>query len=274
MVRSITEAPHHGDFIITLTIRYGPTFNETFKVWASQEDTISTVKEFIGERFELFPDEMTLLLSHSHPYPLADEMRLCRLLVEHRHLTLLIHEGKEICYGISDSGTSVSGTSGSGISGNSIDDEDAWWGRPMPDRYISLVDSNVIFDFRYLSDHCIRRIRSWMYQNRNVSEIWLLGTHPQLMEILYAIAEDVLCLTRLHSIIIQNPENPGYLVPYKSSSRACGNHHKASRLEKEGLTYLYQHLLLDQYRNSAEEVELWVDGGLLPGVEQMMRYVP
>jgi hypothetical protein len=223
------------------------------KVWASTEDTVETLKAFIGERYELFSDEMTLMVTQSHPYPLADAMRLSRLYVEHRHLTLLIHEGGDICYGRPEEETAAS------------------LNQPIPERYIGQVNGRVILDFRYLSFSCISRIRYWLYQTRTISEIWLLGTHPHVMEILYTIAEDVLSIIGLQAILIQHPSHPGYIVPYKSVSR-----HKVgpSYLRQEALSYLYQHLLLDQYRNSAEEVAIWVDGGLLPGIDTRQRYLP
>jgi hypothetical protein len=225
---------------------------------------VASVKEFMGERLELFSDEMTLFPSQSHPYPLPDTMLLSRLLIEHRHLILLIHEGKEICYGVNTENKT-----------DEDEDEDnsseVWWGQPMPDRYIGQENSRIIFDFRYLSYNYVSRIRSWMYQERNVYEIWLLGTHPHLMDILYSIAEDILCLVELRSIIIHNPMNSSYIIPYKSS-----NLHKEGpiTLKREGLCYLYQHLLLDQYRPSAEDVEIWIDGGLLPGVNIKSRFFP
>lgn len=253
MVRDIVEAPCYGDFIVTIRC---PLLGTSVKVWASVRDTIESIKEFMGDRLELFSDEMTVLVSQTYPYPLSDSVLLSRLLVEHRHLTLIVHEGKEICYGVKDEN----------------EDEDAWLGQSVPDRYVNLENSKVL-DFRYLSDRCIPRIRTWLYQERNASEIWLLGTHPKLMDILYAIAEHVLGLGSLVLIVIQNPMSPTYTVPYKSHFRnACNG--TVSTLERCGLSYLYQHLLLDQYRASAEEVEIWVDGGLLPGVAEGFRFLP
>ena len=262
MVRNITEAPCYGDFIITIRC---PVLGTTNKVWSSVDDTVASVKEFMGEQMELFSDEMTVIVGQSHPYPLSDTMPLSRLIVEHRHLTLLIHEGKDICYGASQD---------SHDSHDSQEEEEsscAWWGQPVPDRYIGQVNSGVVFDFRYLSNNCVPRIRSWMYRERNISEIWLLGTHPRLMEILYAIAEDVLCLNGLQSIVIQNPACSSYSIPYKSLARHTSNN-TANMLQRSGLVYLYQHLLLDQYRPSAETVEIWVDGGLLFGQEERTRF--
>ena len=253
MVQDIVEAPCYGDFIVTIRC---PLLGTSVKVWASVRDTILSIKEFMGDRLELFSDEMTVLVSQTCPYPLSDSVLLSRLLVEHRHLTLIVHEGKEICYGVKDED----------------EDEDAWLGQSVPDRYVSLDNSKVL-DFRYLSDRCIPRIRAWLYKERDASEIWLLGTHPKLMDILYAIAEHVLGLGSLVLIVIQNPMSPTYTVPYKSHARnACNG--TVSTLERCGLSYLYQHLLLDQYRASAEEVEIWVDGGLLPGVAEGFRFLP
>jgi hypothetical protein len=229
------------------------TIGTPIKVWASTDDTVETLKAFIGERYELFSDEMTLMITQSHPYPLADTMWLSRLYVEHRHLTLLIHEGGEIHYGRpqEDIGPSLS--------------------QPIPERYIGQVKGRVILDFRYLSFSCLSRIRYWLYQARAISEIWLLGTHPHVTEILYAIAEDVLSIIGLHAIIIQNPAHPDYIVPYKSQAR---HQIGPSYLRQEALSYLYQHLLLDQYRDAAEEVEILIDGGLLPGIHTPQRYRP
>ncbi len=215
------------------------------------EDTVGTLKDFIGERYELFSDEMTLMIHQSHPYPLADSLQLSRLYVEHRHLTLLIHEGGEIRYG------------------RTLENPEESSERYVPERYIGNVNGQVVLDFRYLSPSCLPRIRYWLYQTRTVSQLWLLGTHPNVMDILYAIAEDVLCLMNLQTIIIQNPAYNGYHIPYKSTSRHFVG---PSHLQQDGLSYLYQHLLLDQYRDATEEVEIWVDGGLLPGNSVRYRY--
>lgn len=249
MVKGITEAPYETDIIITINCSL---FESPLKVWVSTEDTIAILKEFIGENYELFSDEMTIIMGSSHPYPLADEMRLSRLFVEHRHLTLFIHEGKEICYGASYDMT-----------------EDRVWTHPIPERYIGLIESRVILDFRYLSPSSLFFIRPWLYQIRTVSEIWLLGTHPNIMNMLYAISEDVLSLIGLKAIIIQNPASPRYIIPNKSANRHSVG---PSHLQINGLSYLYQHLLLDRYRPSAEEVEIWVDGSLLPDRCVSFRY--
>ena len=230
-----------------------PHVSAPLKVWVSTEDTVETLKAFIGERYELFSDEMTLMITQSHPYPLADTMRLSRLYVEHRHLTLLVHEGGEIDYG------------------RPLDDTSPSLNQPIPERYIGQVNGRVILDFRYLSFSCLPRIRYWLYQQRTVSEIWLLGTHPHVTEILYAIAEDVLSIIGLQAIIIQNPAHSSYIVPYKSKAR---HQIGPSYLRQEALSYLYQHLLLDQYRDAAEEVEIWLDGDLLPGIHTQQRYRP
>lgn len=249
MVKQITDAPYDSDIIITI---HCSLWESSLKLWVSIEDTIATIKEFIGEMCHLFSDEMTIIACLSYPYPLADEMKLSRLFVEHRHLTLLIHEGNEICYGTVHDGTAEN----EGI-------------RPIPERYIGQIESRTILDFRYLSASSLPFLRSWLYQNRNVAEIWLLGTHPNIMEILYAVADDVLSFTRLYRILIQNPACVDYQIPYKSAGRHFIG---PSHLQMSGLSYLYQHLLLDQYRSSAEEIEIWVDGGLLPDQYHPFRY--
>lgn len=212
---------------------------------------METLKVFMGERYHLFSDEMTLMVKQSYPYPLPETMCLSRLYVEHRHLTLLIHEGGDIGYG------------------QSLVDMSPSLNQPIPERYIGQVNDCVILDFRYLAISCLPRIRYWLYQARNVSEIWLLGTHPHVMDLLYAIAEDVLSMIGLQAIRIQNPTHPEYIIPYKSANRHFVG---PSCLRQEGISYLYQHLLLDQYRNAAEEVEIWIDGGLLPGILTRQRY--
>lgn len=245
MVRAISEAPCETDFILTVRC----SVNEyPMKLWISLEDTLSDLKRFMGERMELFHDEMTFMTSLSCPYPLPDDMRLCRLLDEHRHLILQVHEGKEECYGRLD--------------------KSIWWGdgQDMPDRYlITLEDGRLIFDLRYLATSQLPRIRSWIYSHRHVSEIWLLGTHPSVNSILYALAEDILSFVSLDQIIIHHPQDTSYSLPLFSEGRHRVFHQNGivSHLTREAVVYLYQHLLLDQYRDSTEDVSVIIHGRLL-----------
>lgn len=237
-----------------ITIR-SSVYEYPLRLWAGAEDTVGDLKVYLGERLEHFMDEMSILVSWSYPYPLAEEMRLAALLVEHRHLLLVVHEG-----------------------GQDLRGGEVWWSQEVPERYLGQTQEGyVVLDFRYLAEESVKRVRSWLYREREAEEIWLLGTHPQVMEILYAIAEDVLSLVRLRRIVIESPDRVGYQIPLKSASRAeafrRGKRGQENGLRRQGLTYLYQHLLLDQYR-SPEEVEIWVDGGLLAGIEGRIRFLP
>jgi len=258
MIRDLTgSAPSEDDIMITVRCS---VYEYPLRLWVAGEDTVDELKTFLGEKGEYFMDEMTVLVSQSYPYPLAGDMRLGSLLVEHRHLLVMVHEG-----GMGP---------GRGRGG------DAWWSQEVPDRYLGQTQEGaVVLDFRYLAEESVKRIRSWLYREREVEEIWLLGTHPQVMEILYAVAEDVLSLVRLRRLVIESPDRAGYQIPVKSAGRAEAfrrlqeNQMGESPLRRQGLVYLYQHLMLDQYR-SPEEIEIWVDGGLLAGVEERIRFSP
>lgn len=256
MVRDGTEAPHETDVMVTIRCSI---YEYPMKVWVSLEDTIYDLKEFMGKRMELFQDEMTFIICLSYPYPLPDTMRLCQLLDEHRHLILRIHEGNEECYGRAE-GTSVS-----------------WCdGQVIPDRYLftNQEEDKTIFDFRYLAPSQIPRIRSWIYSQRNVSEIWLLGTHPHVSDILYALAEDMLSLVALDRIVIHHPLDSSYSIPTHSEGRHLIFHVDGivSYLTREAVVYLYQHLLLDHYRNSVEDVSIMIHGGLLDSHPETFRF--
>jgi hypothetical protein len=234
----------------------------------AQNETVGDLKRFMGERLEKYMDEMTVMISMSYPYPLPEHMRLDWLLVEHRDLILRIHEDE-------------------------IEKEGAWWAQPVPMRYLQWVEGNdessYALDLRYLPSSSISRIRSWLYGacyiSPSVSEIWLLGTHPHVMDILYAVAEDVLSMTNLYKVVLFHPHDDKYIIPAHSVSRheslqreSSGGGAESSsvwrsHLYREGLVYLYQHLALDRYRNSVELVEIHVDGGLLAGVEKG-RWLP
>lgn len=261
MVRLITDAPCENDFILTVRCS---VYEYPMKLWISLEDTVSDLKEFMGKRMECFSDEMTFMISLACPYPLPDDMRLCRLLDEHRHLILQIHEGKEECYGRT----------------LPLENHVAWWGgdgNSMPDRYLfTNEEGKEGFDFRYLVKSQIPRIRSWIYSHRHVSEIWLLGTHPSVDSILYTLAEDILSFVSLDRIVIHHPEEASYSLPLFSEERHRVIHQDGvvSHLTRDSIVYLYQHLLLDQYRDSAEEVSLIIHGGLLHGHSETFRFSP
>lgn len=258
MVRNITEAPCETDFILTV---HCSIYQYPVELCISMEDTISDIKEFMGETMELFHDEMTFMISLSCPYPLPDNMKLCRLLDEHRHLILRIHEGNEECYGRSKTALNTS----------------VPWcdGQVIPDRYLFINDNGkTIFDFRYLSSSQIPRIRSWIYSYRHIAEVWLLGTHPLISRILYSLAEDILSFVALDRIIIQHPEHESYSLPLHSESRHHDFHKDGitSHLHREELVYLYQHLLMDQYRDSVKDVSIIVHGNLLHSHTTSFRF--
>jgi hypothetical protein len=258
MVRDIQEIPDDGDFAITIR---SSVYRYPIQVWASNEDTVYSLKEYMGERMERYLDEMTVVISQACPYPLPDEMRLHKLLDEHRHLLVLVHEGKEEPYGRVLHERPM----------------DVWWCQEVPQRYLIEKETEEwnkqngqwvtivkrILDFRFLVKESIPRIRSWLYATRDVSEIWLLGTHPHVMEMVSIIAEDVLSLPDLVRIHIQHPMDPDFRLPAKSNERLEHMEVKKSAVQRDGLVALYQHLLMDQYRDSADRVEIWVDGGLL-----------
>ncbi len=266
MVRDIQEIPDDGDF--TLTIR-SSVYRYPIQVWASNEDTIYSLKEYMGERMERYLDEITVSISQSCPYPLPDEMLLHKLLDEHRNLLVSVHEGKEESYGRP----------------SPIQPMDVWWRQDVPLRYLVEKETEEwnkqnghwvtvvkrILDFRFLVKESIPRIRSWLYATRDVSEIWLLGTHPYVMEMVSMIAEDILSLQELVLIHIQHPMDPEFRLPAKSNERLEHMEVKISAVQRDGLVSLYQHLLMDMYRNSADRVEIRIDGGLL-GSKDRFRF--
>lgn len=259
MVRKITDSPYETG--IQLSIRHS-IIQYPMKLWISQEDTILDLKEFIGHELEHYNDEITFIVNLSYPYPLPDHMRLYRLSEEHRHLILRVHEGKEECYGDPH-----------------ISEKSApWWGNEcaIPDRYFyTLEDGTPIFDFRYLTLSQLILIRSWIYSYQNVSEVWVLGTHPFISKILHALAEDILSFTSLKRIVIHHPLDISYSLPPHSERRHRDLHHNGiiSYLTREPLIYLYQHLLLDQYRDSADEISVIIHGGLLDDHPETFRFL-
>lgn len=253
MIRDVTEAaPTEEEFLITVCCSI---YEYPLRLWVSPGNTIHELKLYLGVRFERFMDEMTLLLCRSYPYPLAGELRLDHLLVEHRHLLLLVHEG----------GKGVCGVGG--VGGTEEKEDEVWWSQEVPERYLGhTVEGAILLDLRYLAGESVRRIRSWLYKERDIEEIWLLGTHPRVMDILYAVAEDVLSLRKLRRIVVDSPDRMGYRVPIKSTQRRM-EQEGVNHVRREGLVYLYQHLCLDQYRNP-DDVEIWVsDGG------EMVRFL-
>ena len=237
---------------------------DVIRLWVAEEDTVEDVKAFLaswkGEEWEVY----------------ADEMR-----VECQGEVVL--EGVPLSAVASSPLVLSEGTAG----------EVVWWAQEVPQRYVirqkgvvgslesleSLEDlevepvgggsrgsGNVILDLRFLSCDP-RRIRSWLYQARDITEIWILGTHPEVVEILYAVAEDVRCLPRLQRIHLQHPSDAGFLLPPRSGRRmkrfgGGGGGGRGSRVTSEVLSYLIQHLQMDAYR-VGDEVEIWVDAGLM-----------
>jgi len=252
MVRWYRDDEHLGSDEFRLTLRMTQTEYPKALVVSSQE-TMGELKRFMGEYLERYPDEMTLQVSLAYPYPLSEEMKLGRLLVEHRDLLLREHEGGE---------------------GDNVTDTDTtWWAQSVPMRYLLKTgEDGCILYLRYLPSSGISRIRSWLYQIQHVSvtEIWLLGTHPHVQKMLYTIAEDILCLRGRVCVWIQDPEGCGYQIPALSMGR-----HDAMWKEQDGewrtsvtrdaLVYLYQHLALDRYRAAVEDVSIVVDRGLWSG---------
>jgi hypothetical protein len=259
MVRDIQEIPDESDFIITVR---SSVYRYPIQMWVSQEDTIYSLKEYMGERMERYFDEMTIVISQTCPYPLPDEMRLIKLLDEHRNLLLMVHEGKDEPYGRNDSKER---------------ETNIWWSQDVPQRYLVEKETEEwnkqngqwhtvvkkVLDFRFLVRESIPRIRSWIYATRDASEIWLLGTHPHVMDMIQMIAEDVLSMNQLVRIHIQHPMDPDFQLPPKSRERIERIETKKSSVERQGLVYLYQHLLMDMYNDSANTVEIWIDEGLL-----------
>lgn len=269
MVRDIQEIPDDNDFIINIR---SSVYRYPIKLWVSLEDTVLSLKEYMGERMERYLDELTIVINQSCPYPLPDEMRLSKLLEEHRNLLLLSHEGNEEPYGRPDTRPR---------------EFSVWWSQCVPQRYFTQKETQEwdrdleewkpvlkeILDFRFIAKESIPHIRSWLYATRNVSEIWLLGTHPYVNEIIQHIAEDVLSLPCLTLISIQHPMNPDFQIPPKSNERISHTEIKRTHLERSALVYLYQHLALDQYRHSTELIEIWIDAGLL-GNKETRRFFP
>ena len=258
MVRWYNEKEHLASDEFRLTLRMVHTEYPT-ALTVSSRDTLKDLKTFMGVYLERYPDEMTLQVNLAYPYPLSEEMTMGELLVEHRDLMLRVHEG---------------GNGGREVTGRK-DADCEWWAQPVPLRYLLKTDEDRhILDLRYLPSSDISRIRAWLYQIQRmpVTEIWLLGTHPRVQEMLSSVAEDVLCLRGLVRVWIQNPEADKYQVPPLSVGR-----HDAlwkeqagewrTSITRDALVYLYQHLVLDRYRDAAEDVSIVVDRGLVSGWE-------
>lgn len=245
MVRLATEEESAWEIYISYE-------DHTIRLWISEDDTIQDVKEFLGEwkgeEWEVYPDEMRVVSDGE-----------------------VVVEGVPLCAVASSPLVLSEDDTGEGV----------WWAQEVPMRHLIRdaldvdvdveVDSRgsrVVLDLRFLSCDP-RRIRSWMYGARDITEIWILGTHPRVVDILYAVAEDVRCLPCLRRIHLQHPSDAGFLLPPRSGRRmkrfgggAIGS--GESRVTSEALSYLTQHLHLDAYRMRAEEeVEIWVDAGLI-----------
>lgn len=107
-----------------------------------------------------------------------------------------------------------------------------------PSRYIGVCDRGAVLDVRELEAEEVEQIRSWLYRSRDVVEIWLAGANPTVNDTLRAIAEDIRSLVAIERVWIQ----------------AGGT----SRVEASAVSYVRQHLLMDQYRR--EEVAIDWDG--------------
>ena len=120
----------------------------------------------------------------------------------------------------------------------------------IPSLYrFSLEDGGEVLDLRALPSADVPRIRSWLYQASGEGgewEIWLSALHPDIVDMVYEVAEDVRCVRGLRRIWIQ-----------------CEGK-ETSLLTREAMVYLEQHVAMDMYR-AAEEVVMWLDPGVLPG---------
>lgn len=103
-----------------------------------------------------------------------------------------------------------------------------WWPMDPPSRYIDMCDRGTILDLRELEADDVDGIRSWLYRSQDVVEIWLAGANPTVNDALLAIAEDVRSLVAVERIWIQSGG--------------------ASQVSASAVSYLRQHLLMDQYR--------------------------
>jgi hypothetical protein len=246
----------------------------------SSVETVEDLKAFMGEDLERYMDEMTVIINMAYPYPLRDELRLGRLLVEHRHLILRVHEG---------------GSAGE-VTETEEEAESVWWAQPVPLRYLQRwgggrggrgggggreeEEGCDVLDLRYLVPSGISRIRAWLYHLQSghlpVKEIWLLGTHPHVGEILFSLAEDILTLGGLEKIRVWHPESNDYCLPTLSVSRheSLRQDGWSAHLTRDALVYLYQHLATDRYCNQVEQVEIIIDAGLLPNQSERERWFP
>lgn len=265
MVRRYDVYEEQGEGEFCLTVRCAPS-EYPITLTVSREETVEDLKHFLSVEWERYLDEMTVAISLAYPYPLADTLRLGRLRIEHRHLMVHVHEG----------GSEV------GMIGEEEEAKSVWWAQPVPLRYLQPIseDGGDVLDFRYLVVSGIPRIRAWLYYVQTchlpVKEIWLLGTHPHIGEILCALAEDILTLGELMTIRVFHPESGNYLLPAFSCARheSLRGNGWASHLTRESLVYLYQHLATDRYRHQAEDVHIVVDAGLLSGHEERGRWLP
>lgn len=125
-----------------------------------------------------------------------------------------------------------------------------WWAQDIPSLYrFTHEDGGEVLDLRALPSADVPRIRSWLYQASREGgewEIWLSARHPHIVEMVYAVAEDVRCVRGLRQIWIRREGE------------------ETSLLTREAMVYLGQHLAMDMYR-PAEEVVIQLDPGVLSG---------
>jgi hypothetical protein len=104
-----------------------------------------------------------------------------------------------------------------------------------PCRYMAVSDRGVVLDLRELEAEEVECVRSWLYRSREVAEIWLAGANPTVNEALLAIAEDIRSLIRVERVWIQGGGT--------------------SFVQRGSVSYLRQHMLMDQYRAGEVSVD-------------------
>jgi hypothetical protein len=256
MVRNyINDVPLASDeFVIDIC---GVENDIFYKVVIKENDTILLLKEFMSDLINAYLDEQMYMICSTSPYySLWDDTIISR---DHYKLFLIVCEA---------SYTSIPQR----------------YHASIPQRYYSKyihskdgADTEyTVLDLRYIMPDHIRHIGRSFHLDRYISIIYLSATHPCINEILYEISENILALYQLEKIHIQHPDSPDYEYPslhppyFIKTNPIFSEQSMKSHVSSDALHYLYQHLLLDQYRHITTPVRIILDPNVLNNSVKMV----